>query len=168
MRGQSEILVFVLLFIISIALFVAATSWSKNIFQQNVDVARVENTEKFMRDLNENIQSVIKFGGSKEIRYDIDGTIGLVDSETIEVKIPVSIPLPKDWVNISSDNSYYIREVSEGDTLIIQLKYPQSDYKVELFTDGSTLSNPSYVSVERNQTTNVGTTVIKIKITFAY
>jgi len=168
MRGQSEILIFVLLFLISIALFVAATAWSKSIFQQNVDVARVENTEKFMRDLNENIQSVIKFGGSKEIRYDIDGTIGLVDSETIEVKIPVSIPLPKDWVNISSDNSYYIREVLEGDTLVIQLKYPQTDYKVELFTDGTTLSNPNYVYVERNRTTGVGITVIKIKITFAY
>jgi hypothetical protein len=168
MRGQSEILVFVLLFIISIALFVAATSWSRNIFQQNVDVAKIENTEKFMRDLNENIQSIIKFGGSREIRYNIDGTIGLFDSETIEVKIPVSIPLPKDWVNISSDNSYYIQERLEGDTLRIQLKYPENDYKVELFTDGTTLSNPRYVYVERNQTTNVGKTVIRIKITFAY
>jgi hypothetical protein len=168
MKGQSEILVFVLLFIISIFLFVSATLWSKNIFQQNVDVARIENTEKFMRDLNENIQSIIKFGGSKEIRYNIDGTIGLVDSETIEVKIPVTIPLPKDWINISSDNSYYIRERLEGDILRIQLKYPENDYKVELFTDGTTLSNPSYVYVERNQTTNVGKTVIKIKITLTY
>lgn len=168
MKGQSEILVFVLLFIISIALFVSATLWSKNIFQQNVDVARMENAEKFMRDLNENIQSIIKFGGSKEIRYSLDGTIELVDSKTIEVKVPITIPLPKDWVNITYDNSYYIQEKLEGETLRLQLIYLQSDYRVELFTEGSRISNPSYVYAERNQTTNVGLTVIKIKITFAY
>lgn len=168
MKGQSEILVFVLLFIISIALFVSATLWSKNIFQQNVDIAKMENAEKFMRDLNENIQSIIKFGGSKEIRYPLDGTIELVDSKTIEVKVPITIPLPKDWVNITYDNSYYIQEKLEGETLRIQLIYLQSDYIVELFTEGSRISNPSYVDVERNQTTNVGLTVIKIKITFAY
>lgn len=168
MKGQSEILVFVLLFIISIALFASATLWSKNIFQQNVDVARMESAEKFMRDLNENIQSIIKFGGSNEIRYPLDGTIELVDSKTIEVKIPITIPLPENWVNITSDNYYYIQEKLEGKTLRLQLVYPQSDYIVELFTEGSAISNPSYIYAERNQTTSTGLTVIKIKITFAY
>ena len=167
MKGQGEILVFVLLFIISIILFVSATMWSKGIFQQNIDVARIESSEKFMRDLNENIQSVIKFGGSKEMRYDLDGTIGLVGSDTIEVKIPITIPLPSNWINISSDSYHYIQEKLEGDTLRLQLVFLPSDYQVQLFTDGSVLANPSYIKVERNQTINVGVTIIKIKITFA-
>lgn len=167
MKGQSEILVFVLLFIISIVLFVSATLWSKGIFQQNVDIARMENAEKFMKGLNENILSLIKFGGSKEIKYTPDGTIGLIDSKTIEVKLPVTVSLPKNWVNISSDNSYFIQEKLDGNTLRIQLRYLDSDYRIELFTEGTKLSNPSYVYLERNQTIGDGSTLIRIKITFA-
>jgi hypothetical protein len=164
MKGQNEILIFVLLFIIGIALFISATIWSKSIFQQNVDVARMENAEKFMRELNDNIMTVIRFGGSQELEYKLDGAIELVDNKTIEVKIPVTIPLSKQWVNISSDTSY-VQEKLEGDNLRIQIVYNQTDYKVEFFTEGPRLAIPSYVSIERNQTSDL--TVIKIKITFS-
>jgi hypothetical protein len=164
MKGQNEILIFVLLFIIGIALFISATIWSKSIFQQNVDVARMENAEKFMRELNDNIMTVIRFGGSQEMEYKLDGAIELVDNKTIEVKIPVTIPLSKQWVNISSDTSF-IQEKLEGDNLRIQIVYNQTDYKVEFFTEGPRLAIPSYVNIERNQTSDL--TVIKIKITFS-
>ena len=166
MKGQSEMLIFVLLFLIGIALFTSATIWSRSIFQQNIDVARIEKAEKFMKELNDAISNIIKFQGSQEIKYKLDGTIELVDDETVEVKIPVTISLPTEWVNISSDTSF-IREKLEGRDFRIQLIYSQSNYKVEFFTEGSTKATPDYVKLERDQTySNAGTTVIKIKVTF--
>lgn len=168
MRGQSEILIFILLFIIGIALFTSATIWSKSIFQQNIDVARVENSEKFMKELNENILGIIKFGGSQEMNYNLDGTIELntTNNNIIEVKVPVKLPLSNQWVNITSDTSY-IQEKLEGDVFRIQLVYPQANNKVEFFTEGPRLARPRYVAIERNQTySESGLTVIKIKVTF--
>lgn len=169
MKGQNEILIFILLFVIGIALFVSASNWSKGIFQQNVDVARIENAEKFMKDLNEIISNTIKFGGSQEMEYGLDGTIELnaTSNNTVEIKTPdVSIPLPTDWVTISNDTSY-IREKLEGNNFRIQLVYPQSSYKVEFFTEESRIARPVYLIVERNQTyISSGLTVIKIKVTF--
>ena len=171
MKGQSEILIFVLLFIIGIALFTSATIWSKSIFQQNIDVARIESSEKFMKDLNENILNIIKFGGSQEMEYNLDGTIELntTSNDTIEIKTPpVTIPLPASWVNISSDGSY-IREKLEGGVFRIQAIYNNTkDYKVEFLTEGPTLARPKYIFIERNKTYSVsGLTVIKIKVTFS-
>jgi len=169
MQGQGEIVIFLLLFIIGIGLFVSATVWSKGIFQQNVDVANIENSEKFMKDLNYNILSIIKFGGSQEMRYNLDGTIELdtTNNSTIEVKIPITISLQQQWVNISSDGSY-IREKQEGSILRIQLIYNNtSTYKVVFFTEGPTLATPNYVTLERNTTNTTGLTVIKIKVTFS-
>jgi hypothetical protein len=170
MNGQDEALIFLLLFIIGIALFTTATVWSKGIFQQNVDFARVESAEKFIKDLNDAVSNIIKFGGSQEIKYNLDGTIELntTSNNTIEIKISsVKIPLSANWIIISNDTSY-IQEKLEGDILRIQLVYPQSNYKVQFFTEGSRLAMPSYVLFERNQTYKVsGLTVIKIKVTLA-
>jgi len=66
MKGQNEIIIFILLFIVSIALFTAATTWSKDIFQQNLDVTRVESSERFIKELDEVVSNIIKFGGSQE------------------------------------------------------------------------------------------------------
>ena len=56
MKGQNEIMIFVLLFVIGISLFTTATIWSKGIFQQNVDLARVESAEKFAKELADPLQ----------------------------------------------------------------------------------------------------------------
>ena len=169
MKGQNEIIIFILLFIVSIALFTAATTWSKDIFQQNLDVTRVESSERFIKELDEVVSNIIKFGGSQELEYNLEGTIELntTNNNTIEIKTPpLTIPLPTDWVTINNDTSY-TREKLEGETFRIQLVYPQGNYKVEFFTEGPRLSTPSYLLMERNSTYSVsGLTVIKIKVTF--
>jgi len=166
MKGQSEILIFILLFVIGIALFTSATIWSKSIFQQNIDLARVENAEKFAKELNDNILGIIKFGGSQEMNYNLDGTIELntTNNNMIEVKVLVKLPLSNQWVTISNDTSY-IQEKLEGDVFRIQLVYPQVNNKIEFFTEGPRLAKPRYIAIERNQTES-GLTVIKIKVTF--
>ena len=95
MKGQSEILVFILLFLLSIGLFTIAIFWSKDLFQQNVDMAKVSSAEKFMKEVDYNIKSLIKFGGFEEIDYRVDGPIKLVDNQTIEVRtvVPSGISL---------------------------------------------------------------------------
>jgi hypothetical protein len=165
MKGQSESMALVMLFIIGLALFTTATVWSRGIFEQNVDVARIENAERFIKDLDEGILNVIKFGGSREIKYDLDGFIALIGNQTIEYQIPVTITLPNNWFNISSSNPW-IRERLDGDTFKIQLIYPDTNYKVELFSEGANMTKPYYVLIEGNKTYTSGLPVIKIRITF--
>jgi len=167
MKGQGEIIVFLLLLIIGIALFTAATFWSRGIFQQNVDVANVQNAENFVKNLNENILNIVKFGGFKEMKYNLGGSIELVDNRTIEVKIPVNVSLPRNWFNISNSEEYYIQEKLDGTNFRIQLNYTPTNYRIELFTEESSLAMPKYIDIEKNQTfIDNGLTVIKIKITF--
>ena len=168
MKAQSEILVFILLFLLSIVLFTVAVYWSRDAFQQNVDITRVSSAEGFMKEMNYDIKSLLKYGGHKEIEYNVYGPITLLDSQTIEVRTVVTsgISLPTSWNNISSDYSY-ISEVLDGDVFRIRLVFPQDNYKVEFFTDGPTLAKPKKVVIEENSS-NVenGEATIKIRITF--
>jgi len=168
MKAQSETLVFILLFLLSVGLFTVAVFWSKDIFQQNVDMTKVSSAEKFMKDLDYTIKSLIKFGGYKKIDYMVDGPITLIDNKTIEVRtvVPSEISLPRYWNNISSDSSY-IREMLDGDVFRVQLIYPENGQKIEFFTEGPTLAKPKTVEVRRNSTyieNNKAT--IKIRVTF--
>ena len=168
MKAQSEILVFVLLFFLSISLFAIAVYWSKDIFQQNIDMTKVSSAEGFMKEMNYDIKSLLKYGGHKEIEYNVDGPITLLDSQTIEVRTVVSsgISLPTSWNNISSDYSY-ISEMLDGDVFRVQLIFPDDDYKVEFFTDGPTLAKPKKVVIEENSSdVENGKATIKIRITF--
>ncbi len=167
MKGQSELLVFVLLFLISIGLFTTAVLWGRGIFQQNVDITKVSTVESFLKELNNDIQSLIKFGGYEEIDYKIDGFIKLTDDKTIEVKTVVSsLELPRYWINISSDSSY-IREMLDGDVFKAQLIYPENIYNIKFFTEGPTVAKPKYVRIEKNSTyIENNKTTIKIRITF--
>jgi hypothetical protein len=169
MKGQTEIIVFILLFLIGLSLFIISTLWSRSIFEQNTDLAKVEIARKILTELDKNIKGIIKFGGSRSVDYTLDGTIEIVDDpehNKIEIKTEVSLNLPKKWVNLTTDSSY-IREKMEGNTLRMQLVYPETNYKVEFFTDGPRLAKPRIINLEKNLTYTIGsTTVIRIKIAF--
>jgi len=168
MKAQSEILVFILLFLLSIVLFTVAVYWSRGAFQQNVDITRVSSAEGFMKEMNYDIKSLMKYGGNKKIDYNVDGPITLLDDQTIEVRTVVTsgISLPTSWNNISSDYSF-ISEVLDGDVFRIRLVFPKDDYNVEFFTDGPTLAKPKKVVIEENSTDiENGKATIKIRITF--
>ena len=169
MRAQSELLVFVLLFLLSVGLFTIAVLWGKDIFQKNVDMTKVSSAEKFMRDVDYSVKSLIKSEGYQEIDYIVDGPITLLGNETIEARtiIVSDISLPTDWINISSGSSY-ISEKLDGDVLRVQLVYPEREsYRVEFFTEGSTLSKPRTVRLEKNSTYYEGNKLtIRIRIAF--
>lgn len=165
MRGQAELIVFILLFLIGLTLFSTATIWGRDIFEENVDFSRIEAAEKFMKDLDSEISNVIKFGGMREVSYGLEGTIELLNTSVIEVRTPVSMSLQQSWVNISEGESF-IMEKQSGSDLVLQLVYPVGDYKVFFYTEGSSLAHPNYVMVEKNSTISGSPLVIKIKITF--
>lgn len=167
MKAQSEVLNFIMLFVIGLVLFTSATLWSRNIFQQNADMSNLQGAEKFMKDLNDDVNDVIRFGGSEELDYNIGGTIDLNASNNniIEVKVPMKLSLSNNWVNISETDSSYIQEMTDGSNLIIQLVYLPGDYTVAFFTQGPSLATPTYVDLERVQTSDP--TNIEIKVTFA-
>ena len=169
MRAQSELLVFVLLFLLSVGLFTVAVLWGKDIFQKNIDMTRVSSAEKFMRDVDNSVKSLIKSEGYQEVDYIVDGPLTLLNNETIETRTVIvsDISLPTDWTNISSGSSY-ISEKLDGDVLRVQLVYPEREsYRVEFFTEGSTLSKPRTVRLEKNSTYYEGSKLtIRIRIAF--
>jgi len=138
MKGQSEVMIFVLLFVIGLMIFIIAMFWGWGIFQQNMDMGKVAAAENFMRKLNDEISGLIKYGGSQSLDYNLDGAVELVNDRVIEIRTPVSIELPRDWIEITpsvykrtidSEEIFvegfpYIREMLDGDIFKIQLIYP--------------------------------------------
>jgi hypothetical protein len=168
MKGQSEILVFVLLFLLSIGLFITAIFWSKGIVQNSVEMASVSSAERNAKDISNSIDNIIKFDGYDELDYSSNGPIVLLNDNTLEIRTTVTtdLALPSSWTTIASDGST-IREMLEGDVLRIQLSYPETDRKIVLFTDGPTLAKPNVIRVEKNATfVENGKQTIKIRITF--
>jgi hypothetical protein len=169
MKAQSEILVFMLLFLLSVSLFTIAVFWSKDIFQKNIDMTKVSSAEKFMKEMDYSIKSLIKSEGYLQIDYNVDGPLTLLSDKVIETRTVITsdISLSNEWINITSDSSF-ISEKLDGDVFRVQLNYPESEsYKVEFFTEGPILSKPKTVRIERNSTFYENNKLtIKIRITF--
>lgn len=114
MKGQSDIVVFILLFLIGLALFSLALVFSTGVFNQNIDVTKVTSAENIMRSLDNKIQSVIGYGGSQSLDYSLNEEIELLDSQTLEINFPVNIEVPRYWINVTSNQRSYVREMLEG------------------------------------------------------
>ena len=167
MKGQSEIIVFILLFLIGIALFSSAFIFSTGIFNQNIDIARITSAENIMRSLNDKIQNVIGYGGSQSIDYSLNENIEILDSQTLEIKFPINVEVPRYWINVSSNQRSYVREMLEGNIFRIQLIYPEAnDLKIEFISD-TYIAKPSIITIQKNSTLNIGERpVIRIRLVF--
>lgn len=176
MRGQSQIVVYVLLLLITLVLVFTAVSWGSGISQSNVDIGRVTAAENWMKSFDASIQSVIRSGGGIRVDYPLGSEISLSDvglDDTVEVRMPVSLDLPNQWINITSvSGAGLIRERKDGDYVRIQLSYPlRPGFAVDLYTDGPQIATPHTIMIERNSTytQTVGSatyTVAKVRIRF--
>lgn len=168
MKGQTKVVIFLILFFISIILFSSTNLWGRGIIQQNIDIVKIEKTEKFLKDLDNTILNLIEYGGTRRISYNIDSTIQLVGSNMFEISFPSTVTLPGYWINITSGDSSYIRERLEAEDLRVQLVYIEyPEYKIEFFTMGSRLTIPEYIFLAKNETfKNNDQTVIRIEISF--
>ncbi len=171
-KGQSEIVSFVLLFLIGVTLFMTAIVWGRGSFERNLDINKIASTETLIKELDSNIQTVARFGGRKEMEYRSDSTVILNDigsEDTIEMRAVIQETLPSYWVNLTTPDSFsLIREKLEGDIFIVQLSYPNRQiYGIDLFTTGSKESVPRSIAIEKDSSyVDSGMTIIKIKITF--
>lgn len=164
MKGQTEIIVFVLLFIVGVSLFMSAIIWSRGIVDRNSDVVQLNSAEVFMKNLDSQIQSVISFGGQDQIVYNIDAPIELIGSNIIEIQSQLSVNIPNQWISLK-ENGSIIRETMQRGLFRIQLYYPEGgDYEVELYTEGPRISTPNQVLIEKSVSSEPG--IIRIKITF--
>ena len=168
MKGQSEILVFVLLTLLSISLLMITVVWGRDAIEKNVGITRVTVAERELKEIDEVIKSIIKFDGLERIEYNSEGPILLVGDNALEIRTEVNpdIAIPDYWVNITEDGSF-ITEVLEGSVFRAQLVYPEGEQKIVLFTDGPTMSKPELIVVEKNETFLENNKItIKIRITF--
>ncbi len=165
-KGQSEIVVFLLVFLIGVILFISASIWGRGIFEQNVDTEKVTGMENFMRSLDSKIQRIVKFGGDDSIGFGLDSVIELMNSQTIEIRSQVGAPLPHYWVNISVDTSV-IREILDVNTLRVQLTYPQEAFLINLTTTGPKIAKPNLVKIRKGSVRTInGVTVIDVEVNF--
>lgn len=166
MKAQSEIITFVLLFLIGLVLFISAFAWSQGVLQRSEDVNKLSSLEKFAMDLDSTIENTVKFGGELEVPFGYSATIGLVGEDTIEIRSPVSVSIPEQWINISTKYAF-IDERKDGNYAIVRLRYNQNEknYNILLFTDGPKLATPDIVKIQKNETyIEDGSTVIKLRI----
>ena len=167
MKGQSEIVVFILLFFVGIILFSLAFFFSSGIFNQNLDMGKVAFAENIMKSLNSKIQSTIGYGGSQTFDYALNENIRILDSQTLEIYFPVSIEVSDYWINVTSEERSYVREVKEQGVFRIQLIYPEADdLRIEFFSDIQ-VAKPTLITMEKNSTSVVnGKPVIRIRLIF--
>lgn len=175
-RGQAQIIVFILLLMISLVLVFTAVGWGQGISQKNIDVGQVTAAENWMKALDTRIESVVRSGGSSRLDYPLAAQIGLSDvdlNDYVEIKMPVTIDLPTNWINLTSSADFgLIRERKEGPDLKLQLSYPlRPGFAIDLFTDGPQVSIPVTVFVDRNVTymKNIGGTnytVVSVRLRF--
>jgi len=164
MKGQTEIIVFVLLFIVGVSLFMSAIIWSRGIVDRNSDVVQLNSAEVFMKNLDSKIQSVISFGGQDTISYNLDAPIEIIGDNIIEIRTPLSVNIPDQWISLKDGDSV-IRETMQRGLFRIQLYYPEGgDYNIELYTEGARISTPNQIRIEKSTSTEPG--IIRIKITF--
>ena len=160
MKGQTEIVSFILLFLISSILVFSAAVWANNIFQSNVDANKISAAESFINALDSRIQSVARFGGSNSLDFSIAGTLKLEEG-IIEFSSPVSIELPAEWIYLNKSAFSTIREKREGKDFRLQLFYNPEE--IDLFTEGTRIVSVGTVTIEKNETING---IVRIELKF--
>ncbi|MBU3905011.1 MAG: hypothetical protein KJ906_02600 [Nanoarchaeota archaeon] len=171
MKGASEVIVFVLLFLIGVSLFLSSVVWSQSLFERNSDMAKLNSVEAFMNQLDSKIQNVMKFGGKDSIDYGINAPIELVGTNIIEIRTTMTVDIPNEWINITVGENSEIREIKEGTILRLQLFYsddnPERSYAIHLETDRPRVATPQKIYIERGNSFKSGEiTYNSIKLTF--
>lgn len=179
MKGQQEALSAILITGILIGVVGSVYFWGIPLIQKNKDIATQENTELFMKDLNEKIIYIANHGGRDQIKFSIPGTLKFsgdlitIETETTGTKyfaVGLLIPLGKN--NCTVENGIWGKD--EPATLCVRgmkldvnkyhttytLKYIRLDatgidsYRINLTGSGSA-GESAVLAIE-----NKGTTVV--------
>jgi len=176
MKAQSEMVTFVLLFVIGILIFIAAIVWGRGVTEQNIDTAKIVSAERFMKSFNEQVESIVRSGGSQTISYPLNMEFRFVESgisDVLEIRDEiVGGVVPDNPIDITSPGSLgTIREWMDGPLFRIQLTYPlQDSTAIDFFTEGSITGTPKRITIEKNSTFSMQVggkeyEVVRLKIT---
>jgi len=155
-KGQTQVVVFVLLFLITLLLVFSSVFWGRDVSEKNVDIGRITASESFINRLDSSIQNVARYGGTQIIDYNLNAVVGIKDvgyDDYVELSTPVSLDLPKYWINTTDPSKIgSIREKEENGMLKIQLFYPvkeESGFAIDLYTDGPQTGQPAQIKIEK-------------------
>lgn len=86
MKGQQQVLSTILLTGILVGVVGSVYLWGMPLIQKNKDVSTLENSESFMRSLDEKIKYIANNGGKDQIRVTVPGTISF-DGNMIKLSV---------------------------------------------------------------------------------
>ncbi len=105
MKGQQEAIAVILISGILIGVVGSVYFWGVPLIQKNKDIAILENSEKFVRNLNDKIKFVANNGGRDQLRLDLPGVVKfdpqqdyiqfIVDTKGTIYAVDAPIPLGK-------------------------------------------------------------------------
>jgi len=163
MKGQSEIIVFILLFMIGTVLFISAVAWSRGMFSTQADAGNLVAIESFIGTLDDKIQNLIEYGGQEEIDYPLNAAIKLTNSTQVEIYSKLDVAVPAYWVDIRKTEISTIQERYGGDIFYIRLNYHPELYDLKLVTKGFTQAVPKRIILEKDDSTDSVTINISFK-----
>lgn len=165
MKAQTEIIAFVLIFMVSVVLIFSAIMWGKPLFEKNIDASSLASAEQFMKELDRKIQSIASKGGKERMDFNLKGTLKLIEGketvpdDVIEFEASTNLKLPEKWILLNTaneskigkatDTSSVIREIKLGDVLKIQLFYRlRENYVIDLYSEGNAITSTG-VTIEK-------------------
>jgi len=193
MRGQQEALTAILISGILIGVVGSVYFWGLPLIQKNKDISVLENSEVFIKNLNEKIKYVANNGGRDQMRITIPGIIRLTSDKNIEIvvdtdgsiySINAEIPLGRNsWCHATEDGVWGVNdmemicvksmEVGEGSykttyTLsYVVLASGARKYTIELTGNPSSGGEEHFINIENKGTATDGNlikTIIEISI----
>ena len=137
MKGQQEAIAVILISGILIGVVGSVYFWGVPLIQKNKDIAVLENSEKFVRNLNDKIKFVANNGGRDQLRLDLSGVVKfdpqqdyiqfIVDTKGTIYAVDAPIPLGKNADCLSTTGTF---GVNDPETICVESsKISQDAYK---------------------------------------
>ena len=154
MKGQSQLISVALLTLIMISMIGVTYMWGIPLIEKQKDTVKISNSERFMKELDDKIQNVIKNGGIQKISNpDVGGTFRLEDNGIKDVFV---LETQTTGTDIATGKPIYVRGDARdeiylgGETGVLEVlseKASENTYDVtmELYYRNMTSSGSKYV-----------------------
>lgn len=87
MKGQQEAITAILISGILIGVVGSVYFWGLPLIQKNKDISVLENSESFMKNLNEKIKYIANNGGREQVRITVPAVVRFTDDKIIELVV---------------------------------------------------------------------------------
>ncbi len=140
MKAEAPALGFVLNIVITFLMISYAYLWGMNMYENILEVGRIDQSQKLLCDVGERIMQIWKYGGKEYVSFDIPATFEVKVNSTdefsnfIEMRVPLRAPKNSSWIYLNSflfekySSSpfrvpYVLRMKYEGRKAVLQLLF---------------------------------------------